>query len=144
MNSRMQFHDSDTYLQMSIMTGIPASTLLILSGYHQEGFNIPTEFFDFLEVFSMGARKHGADNWLTAEGRKCSHKDMCASAFRHAAEMSTGVQADHESGLHPALHLAARALMEYTRRKRGLLTESDYSDHSMKGVIDDESTQSTS
>ncbi len=110
---------------------IPADVHTKLADYYSRGFTIPSEFFDFLEVFAMGAKKHGSDNWLEMEGSKCSHKDMCASAFRHAAEMSTGQQADHESGLHPALHLAARAVMEYTRRKKGLYTQSDLKDKSM-------------
>jgi hypothetical protein len=112
-------------------SSIPSDVLRKIEHYYSLGFTIPSEFFDFLEVFAMGAKKHGPDNWLTMEGSKCSHKDMCASAFRHAAEMSVGQQADHESGLHPALHLAARAVMEYTRRKKVLFTQSDLKDASM-------------
>ena len=78
------------------------------------------EFLDFLKVLEFGAKKHGNYNWLEPKGKKSSHKDMHASMFRHLAESSAGHRADKESGLDPLLHLASRALMLYTRLKRGI------------------------
>lgn len=83
------------------------------------------EFLDFLEVLEFGAKKHGNLNWLDTEGRKSSFKDMHASMFRHLAESSAGHRADHETGLDPLLHLASRALMMYTRLKRGIKHKED-------------------
>ncbi len=78
------------------------------------------EFFDFVQVFPPGATKHGKFSWLGEEGGTCSHKDMHASMFRHLAESYAGKTTDAVSGLHPLLHLATRALMCYTRERRGL------------------------
>lgn len=78
------------------------------------------EFLDFLQVLEFGAKKHGDYNWLRPDGKKSSHEDMHASMFRHLAESSAGHRADAETGLDPLLHLASRALMMYTRLKRGV------------------------
>jgi len=87
------------------------------------------EFYDFLTVVEFGARKHdkpgGDANWASPNGSKSSHKDMHASMFRHLAESSSGVREDKETGIDPLLHLATRALMMYTRIKRGLIHEED-------------------
>jgi hypothetical protein len=80
----------------------------------------PIEMEDWIDVYEMGAEKHGLDNWLKPNGKTSSHKDMHASMFRHLAESSAGIRADKESGLDPLLHLACRALMCYTRIKRGI------------------------
>ena len=81
---------------------------------------IPKEFFDIALVIEMGARKHGADTWLDKDNpsldRKANHSSMC----RHLAEVYGQVTEDEESGLHPALHLACRALMLYARYRRGI------------------------
>lgn len=79
-----------------------------------------TEFLDFLKVLEFGAKKHGNYNWLDSKGTKSSHKDMHASMFRHLADSSAGIREDAETGLDPLLHLASRALMMYTRLKRGI------------------------
>ena len=84
-----------------------------------------SEFDDYLEVLVMGAKKYEANGWLDPNGAKTSRKDMHASMFRHLAESSSGLTEDHESGLHPLLHLAARALMCYTRQKRGIKHDED-------------------
>ena len=84
------------------------------------------EFDDLYKVMEMGAKKHGAHNWLEPNGNKSSHKDMHASMFRHLSESSTGSLRDEESGLHPLLHLITRALMEYTRQVRGIVHEEDH------------------
>lgn len=83
------------------------------------------EFFDILKVLEFGANKHGKVNWLQADGKKSSEKDMHASMFRHLAQSSAGIRHDEESDLDPLLHLAARALMLYTRRQRGLVHTND-------------------
>lgn len=84
------------------------------------GFSVPKEMFDFLEVMAMGAAKHGPDNWLQKNGAKSSHKQMHDSMFHHLADSYANLRVDEESGLDPLLHLACRALMIYTRKKRGL------------------------
>lgn len=88
---------------------------------------LPIEFLDVGLVLDMGAKKYGEDSWL--HGIHFNHKDNCASIFRHLAEVYTHQTVDHESGLHPALHAAARLLMHYTLWKRGNtveLTEQQY------------------
>ena len=85
----------------------------------------PPELDDWKAVLSMGAEKYGANNWLTPNGKKSSHNDMHASMSRHLEESWRGEMHDKESGLHPLLHLASRALMMYTRSKRGIVHEDD-------------------
>ena len=87
------------------------------------------EFFAITEVLAMGAKKHGADNWLEVNGKKSDMKSMHDSMFHHLAESFSRVGGsvspkdcrDAESGLDPLLHLATRALMLYTRIQRGLI-----------------------
>lgn len=79
------------------------------------------EFYDLVKVLEMGAKKHGMNNWLEVKGKKSSHEEMHNSMFHHLAESFANIRADHESGLDPLLHLACRALMQYTRIKRGLV-----------------------
>ena len=88
-------------------------------------YQVPEEFQDYLQVMEMGARKHGADNWLNPNGSKSSFKQMHSSMFRHLAESSAGKTEDHESGLHPLLHLICRAQMLYTRITRGIKHDED-------------------
>lgn len=88
------------------------------------------EFADIIQVLEFGATKYEPNNWLQPDGAKSSHKDMCASIFRHAAEVYAGRTEDGETGLHPALHLAVRALMLYTRYKRGIIHPADIQDKS--------------
>lgn len=101
-----------------------------------------SEFTDFLQVLEFGAKKHGELNWLEPGGKKSSFNDMHASMFRHLAESQSQQtlghtsscccgnvsflgRGDKESGLDPLLHLAARALMMYTRLKRELYHPED-------------------
>ena len=81
---------------------------------------MPLEFNDVRMVLEMGAKKYGAHDWEKEEGAVINHKNNHESMFRHLAESSSGVTQDKESGLHPLLHLATRALMGYTRHVRGL------------------------
>jgi len=78
---------------------------------------LPPEFLDVQKVLDFGAIKYGKDSWL--RGEHFNHRDNHASMSRHLAEAYNGISEDTESGLDPLLHLAARALMEYTLHKRG-------------------------
>lgn len=98
-----------------------------------------SEFDDFYRVLEMGAEKHGSFNWLDPNGSKSSHKDMCDSMFHHLAEAYTGKLEDDESGMNPLLHLISRAMMLYTRQKRGLVHSGDIDiefDHILKRLGD--------
>lgn len=77
---------------------------------------LPEEFKDVGKVLDAGASKYGEDAWL--HGISWSHRSNHESMSRHLAEAYCGVTKDHDTGLHPLLHLAARALMEYTVYKR--------------------------
>lgn len=92
------------------------------------------EFVDYLEVVAFGAKKYDNKNWLEPDGQKSSFKDMHASMFRHLAESMAGHRADKETGLDPLLHLATRALMMYTRLKRGIRHKEDSEDESKDRV----------
>ena len=86
------------------------------------GVDVPKEMFDFINVMTHSARsgKYPANNWLLPNGTNSDHRSMHASMFRHAAESSCNNRHDEQTGLDPLLHLACRALMMYTRIKRGL------------------------
>lgn len=88
----------------------------------------PKEFNDVLNVLKFGAEKYDANGWLEKDAYKMDLKNNSASMFRHLAEYYNGEVEDRESKLDPLLHLAARALMAYTRRQRGL-------DHSLDGGL---------
>jgi hypothetical protein len=83
--------------------------------------------FDFMDILVMGAAKYDLNNWLSTNGRKCSEKEMHDSMFHHLAESQVdGRHArDFESRKDPLLHLACRALMLYTRRKRNIIHQFD-------------------
>jgi hypothetical protein len=81
----------------------------------------PEELNDYKKVFEFGASKHKANNWLTAGGNKSDHNSMFNSMFHHLADAYAKKDIDHESGLDPLLHLAARALMVYTRKQKGII-----------------------
>ena len=78
----------------------------------------PSEFYDVFDVIYFGAEKYEANGWL--EKDNFNLKDNHASMSRHLAEAYMGVDEDHESKLDPLLHLACRALMAYTRKRRGI------------------------
>lgn len=110
---------------------------------HQIIINDPNElwqpeFSDILKVLEFGIKKHGHANWLENDGRKSSFKEMHDSMFHHLAESYSlgygtfGHEGDHfferadsETGLDPLLHLACRALMTYTRIRRGITHTND-------------------
>lgn len=81
--------------------------------------DLPEEFGDVLLVMQEGAKKYPpGDGWLM--GKAFSHRSNHASMCRHLAEHYMKVDKDHDTGLDPLLHLACRALMMYTLKKRGL------------------------
>jgi len=83
------------------------------------------EFLDFLYVLEMGANKYGNSNWLKTDGKSSSYMSMHDSMGHHWAESLTGHVKDEESGHHPLLHLIARAMLIYTKLKRGLIHDGD-------------------
>lgn len=95
---------------------------------------VPTEMLEFLDIMEPGAIKHGADSWLNPDGPKSSHKEMHDSMFHHLADSYADIRQDHDSGMDPLLHLACRALMTYTRKKKGV---DDYRAPKFKTKLDD-------
>lgn len=91
------------------------------------GVTVPPEFGHVIKVLEMGIKKgYEPNGWLTdPESPRMSHKENSDSMFHHLADHYVGITKDHESGLHPLLHLAARALMGYTRYVRGIKSEKD-------------------
>lgn len=81
----------------------------------------PEELSHYKKVFEFGASKHKANNWLSPAGNKADHNSMFNSMFHHLADAYAKKDVDHESGLDPLLHLAARALMVYTRKQKGII-----------------------
>lgn len=91
---------------------------------------IPIELFDFLKVIEAGAKKYALNNWLKPDGGSCDEKTMHDKMFHHLARSFWAGEVQHtvldaESGLDHLLHLACRALMLYTRRKRGIIHSVD-------------------
>jgi hypothetical protein len=85
---------------------------------------LPEEFYDILLVMDMGAKKHGHDSWLHGDNPSLESRANYASMSRHLAEAYFN-KLDDESGLDALLHLATRALMKYTRKKRGIDHEAE-------------------
>lgn len=94
-----------------------------MNSRHIDNLEIPIEMYDFAKVLARSASsgKYPPNNWLQYDGKKCDHKSMHDSMFHHLAESYSGVTKDRESGLHPLLHLACRALMMYTRYENQLV-----------------------
>lgn len=84
---------------------------------------------DTMQVFEFGAKKHpdsaATPNFLTPNGNKCSQMIRGNSCLHHAADVRAGVKRDHESGLHPALHLVSSAAILYIREKRNIVHPDD-------------------
>lgn len=84
---------------------------------------------DTLQVFDFGARKHpdsgDTPNFLTPEGNKCSLTVRGNSCLHHSADVRANIRADHESGLHPALHLISSAAILYIRQRRNIVHPDD-------------------
>lgn len=83
---------------------------------------MPPEFKDVFLVLEFGAQKYPPDGWLNPDPvkAKLTHRSNCDSMFHHLAARYAGIKTDHESELSHYLHLSCRALMAYTREKRGL------------------------
>lgn len=75
---------------------------------------------DIHEVSEYGARKHKGDGWLDEDGATMDNRSQLKSKASHAADSYMGVTEDHDSGLHPDLHLAWRAIASYIRFKEGI------------------------
>lgn len=86
-------------------------------------------FDDVMRVFAFGADKHpdsgDTPNFLMEDGNKCQHKVRHDSCFHHTAESFCGSKADHESGLHPLLHLISSSAILYYRQKHGIVHPDD-------------------
>lgn len=84
---------------------------------------------DTMQVFDFGAQKHpdsgDIPNFLSPEGNKCSLSVRGNSCLHHSADLRANVRVDHESGLHPALHLISSAAILYIRQKRNIVHPSD-------------------
>lgn len=91
----------------------------IIQGYT---VTIPQEMFDFLQVLQQAANsgKYVEDNWLQIDGKGMNRLHNGTSMQNHLNQYRQGASSDPDSGLDPLLHLAARALMAYTRKKKGL------------------------
>lgn len=90
------------------------------------------DMLDFIKVLEMGARKYEPNGWLLPDGAGTSEKEMHASMFRHLSKSAVygelflkDAQLDDESELDHLLHVACRALMLYTRRKRKITHSQD-------------------
>lgn len=85
--------------------------------------------WDTMKVFDFGAQKHpdsgDTPNFLTPNGNKCSLTVRGNSCLHHSADVRANVKQDHESGLHPALHLMASAAILYIRQKRNIIHPED-------------------
>lgn len=87
---------------------------------NQNKVTVPKYMLDFIDVMLIGAGKYKSDNWLQPDGTGTSHDKMHNSMFHHLADSYCHIRQDHETGLDPLLHLVARALMVYTRRRLGI------------------------
>ncbi len=83
------------------------------------------EMLDFIQVLIDGALKYEDENWLKPEGSTMSHRANCDSSFHHLAKKYAGEVEDSDSCLDHDLHIACRALMSYTRKKRKIYSEKD-------------------
>ncbi len=77
---------------------------------------MPEEFNDVILVLMNGAKKYEAHGW--EKGIKFEKEANVASIKRHLSDFRLGKMTDDESGLHPLLHVACRALMQYTLNQR--------------------------
>lgn len=85
-----------------------------------QNIEIPEEMYHWKLLMIEGAKKHSPNNWLLPNGNKSGHKEMHDSMFHHLSLSFSGIRIDEESNLDHLLHLATRALMCYTRIKKGL------------------------
>lgn len=84
------------------------------------GIRVPKEFFEFLDILIMGAKKYEPNGWIKQDGVNMDVKSNVRSMLHHLAEFSKGQKTDHESGLDPILHLQIRAGMARYRNAHNL------------------------
>lgn len=83
-------------------------------------------FKDVVLPLVIGAEKgYPLDNWKQPNGIGSSHKENCASMFRHLAEHSVGQDKVHDADIDPLLCVACRALMAYYRKTHGIINDKD-------------------
>lgn len=84
--------------------------------------SVPACMFDFVNILINAAEsgKYPLDNWLEQDGHTMDMENNHVSMSRHLRASWAEEEKDKDSGLHPALHLACRGLMRYTRWKLGL------------------------
>ena len=62
------------------------------------------------QAFGFGAAKHASDDFTKADSGRGVEGELNA-ALRHIMRHDAGDLADHETGLHPLAHAAARCLI---------------------------------
>jgi hypothetical protein len=82
---------------------------------------MPVEFHDVVLILQQAheSGKYAKNGWQ--EGIKFDEESNNSSKQRHLDDLRQKKYIDKESGLDADLHLACRALMSYTLRKRGKL-----------------------
>ena len=65
------------------------------------------------KVTATGAEKHGMNSWMDPMNNSLEHIANHNSMFHHLAESFAGHTCDKDSGVHPLIHLAWRALAAY-------------------------------
>ena len=70
-------------------------------------------------ITDNGGQKHGYGSWKDKDNPSLQHVANCNSMFHHLADSFADIKEDKDSGLHPCLHLAWRALAMYEREVRG-------------------------
>lgn len=76
----------------------------------------PTEVLEALKIVTiMGAKKHGANNWMDKDNPSMQKRANYKSIAGHALDAYSGITEDHESGLDPRIHAAWRLLADYIR-----------------------------
>jgi hypothetical protein len=107
------------------------TNLAILRDILAEEYDLPPnaiqpEFFDFLKVVAIGARKYAMNNWLEPNGKRSSEKDMADSTFHHLANSFANPRSvDVDTKLDHLLSAMCRCGMLYTRRQRGIIHPED-------------------
>jgi hypothetical protein len=96
-------------------------------GVYKEADLWEPEFRDFVQVLlhSANTGKYPLKNWLNKDGRRSTFREYHDSAFHHLAKSFAGIRYDNETGLDHLLHVAANAMMLYTRLKRGIKHPND-------------------
>ena len=87
-------------------------------GFGEDLELFPVEFLDVVKVLNKSAEgKYPPRGWEDGTAPIVPSKNN-DSMFHHLAKITAGIELDDESGLDHHLHLACRALMAYTLRKR--------------------------